>query len=67
MGETDTVRGTYTCTIFWKNAETQIAHSIMHRQNNSMNNLQPMYAQLLQQVWTTFGGMVQQTLRFQLQ
>ena len=45
MGETYTVRGKCACIIFWKNVETQIAHSIMHRQNNWIHNMHPMYAQ----------------------
>ena len=67
VGETYTVRGTWACITFWKNAETQIDHSIMHMQDNWMNNIQPMYAQWLHRVWTTFEGIVQQTFRFQLQ
>ena len=39
MGETYTVRGTCACITFWKNAETQIACSIMHRKNNWMHNM----------------------------
>ena len=45
----------------------KIARSIMHTQNNWMRNMQQMYAPLLHRVWTTFGGMVQQTLRCQFQ
>ena len=45
MGETYMARGTCACITFWKNAETQIARSIMHRQNNWIHNMQPMYAQ----------------------
>ena len=67
MGETYTVRGKCACTIFWKNSETQISRSIMHRQKNCMHNMQPMYAQWWHRVWTTFGGMVQHTFRCQLQ
>ena len=29
----------------WKNVETQIANSVMHRQENWMHNMQPMHAQ----------------------
>ena len=43
-GENYTVRGTCACITFWKNAETQIDLSIMHRQNNWMQNMQTMYA-----------------------
>ena len=61
MGETYTVRGTCACITFWKNSGIQISCSIMHRPNNLMHDMQPMYAQWLHQVWTAFGGMVQQT------
>ena len=45
MGETYMVRGTCAYITFWKNAETQIASSIMHRQKNWIHNMQPMYSQ----------------------
>ena len=67
MGGNYAVRGTCACATFWENVETQIDRSIMHRQKNWMHNMHPMYAQLLQQVWTTFGGILQQTFRCQLQ
>ena len=38
-------KGTCACITFWNNSETQIARSIMHRQNNWIQNMQPMYAQ----------------------
>ena len=67
MGETCTARGACACIKFWNNSETQIARSIMHMKKNWMQNMQPMYAQWLYRVWTTFLGMVQQTFRCQLQ
>ena len=45
MGETYMVKGTCACIKFWKNEKTQIAHSIMYRQKNWIQNMQPMHAQ----------------------
>ena len=44
MRETYMVRETCACITFWKNAEIQNFHSIIHRQNNWIHNMQPIYA-----------------------
>ena len=44
-GETYMARGKCACITFWKNAETPISRSIMHRKNVWIHNMQPMYAQ----------------------
>ena len=43
--ETYTLRETCACIKFWKNVETQIISPIMHRQNNWMHNMKPVYTQ----------------------
>ena len=67
IGATYTVRGTCACTTSWKNEWTWIARYTTHRQNNWIHSMKQIYAHRWHRVWTTFGGMVQQTFRCQIQ